>query len=432
MLQKTPEMPHSDSQPHDLGLAAMLAARPANPRRRLLIAGGVALVLVAGFAVWLNSGSSRTTVSYTTQPVTHGDLTVSVTATGTVQPTNQVSISSELSGTVRAVLADYNDRVKKGDVLARLDTDKLNAALALAKATEAARRADVTQAEATVAETASMLTRTSSLTDKGLSTKQALESAKAAADRAGAALASARASLEIAEANRSMAETDLAKAEIKSPIDGVVLSRDLEPGQIVASSFSAPVLFTLADDLSHMELLVDIDEADMGKVKEGDSASFNVEAFPGREFPATIEQLRYSPATVEGVVTYKAMLSVDNSDLTLRPGMTATADIVVQSVKDATLVPNGALRYSPPAVTTGSRRDNGAGLLGLIMPRGGPGAAREPAAVKGGKGRVFVLRNGQPVEVAVTVGATDGTRTVVTGALADKDVVIVGQKASSP
>jgi HlyD family secretion protein len=179
-----------------------------------------------------------------------------------------------------------------------------------------------------------------------------------------------------------------------------------------------------------MELQVDIDEADMGKVAEGDKATFTVEAFPDRKFPATIEQVRYSPATVEGVVTYKAVLSVDNSDRLLRPGMTATADIVVQSVQDSVLVPNAALRYSPPVRAERSGRSNGAGLLGLIMPRGGPGAVRQPAAVSGGKGRVFVLRDGAPVEVPVTVGASDGTRTAVTGEFSEKDVVIVGQRAN--
>ena len=173
------------------------------------------------------------------------------------------------------------------------------------------------------------------------------------------------------------AQTDLAKSAITSPIDGVVLSRGVEPGQIVASSLSAPTLFTLAEDLSKMQLEVGIDEADMGKVKRGNGATFTVEAYPGHSFPAKIEQVRYSPETVEGVVTYTAVLSVDNSDLLLRPGMTATADITVETVKDAIQVPNAALRWSPPALAAGTA-NRGVGLLGLLMPsrpRGGDGPA---------------------------------------------------------
>ncbi len=430
MLQKSPETLDSGAQPATGDVAAVLAGAPrSGGRRRIVIAGAVVLAAVAGLWLWLGAGSANSGVAYTAQPVTHGNLIVNVTATGTVEPTNQVSISSELSGTVRAVLANYNDTVKQGDVLARLDTDKLTAAVALSKATLAARQADVAQAEATVSETAAALQRTTDLAAKEFSAKQAVDTAKAAADRATAALASARANLQIAQANLSIAETDFAKAEIKSPIDGVVLSRDVEPGQIVASSFSAPVLFTLAEDLSHMELQVDIDEADMGKVKQGDTASFTVEAFPGRSFPATISQVRYSPATVEGVVTYKAILTVDNSELLLRPGMTATADITVETVQDALLVPNAALRWSPPAEATGST-SSGSGLLGLLMPRR-PNNRQTPATGTDGKRRIWVLRDGAPVAVPVEVGASDGTHTAVSGELTTTDKVIVGSRTAS-
>jgi len=350
-----------------------------------------------------------------------------VTATGTVEPTNEVSISSELSGTVREVLADYNDTVKAGEVLARLDTDKLKASVSLAKATKAAREADVQQAQATADETAATLTRTSDLAAKGLSAQQALDSAVAADDRAQAALASARANLQIAEANLSIAETDLTKAEIVSPIDGVVLSRDIEVGQIVAASFSAPELFTLAEDLGKMQLEVDVDEADMGKVKAGDPATFTVEAFSNQRFPAEITMVRYSPETVEGVVTYKAILTVDNSDLVLRPGMTATADITVETVKDTLQVPNAALRYSPPVETVS--RNSGSGLIGLIMPR--PPSRNSQTASNGTSSEVYVLRNGAPVAVPVEVGSSDGTNTAVTGDLKAGDSVIVSSRTAS-
>ena len=434
MLQKTPNAagPALGSSPEGEVAAVLAGGRKSGRRRRFVTIGVVVLVALAGLGAWAMSGSSGPSVVYTTQPVIKGDLTVTVTATGTVEPTNQVAISSELSGTVRSVNVDYNDTVKKGEVLAKLDTDTLSANLALAQATLAARKADVAQAQATVSETATALKRSVDLAARNVSSQSTLDTAKANSARAQAALTSAQANERIAEANVSIAETNLAKAEIKSPIDGVVLSRDVEPGQIVASSLSAPTLFTLAEDLRNMQLEVGIDEADMGKVKHGDKATFTVEAYPGHSFPATIEQVRYSPQTVEGVVTYTAVLSVDNSDLLLRPGMTATADITVETVKDAVQVPNAAMRWAPPTQTTRTA-SRGAGLLGLLMPRRPRrGAGGPPNAVpSNGRAKVWVLRDGAPVAVPVRVGSSDGTHTAVTGKLTVEDKVIVGSRTQS-
>ncbi len=433
MLQKTPESEHSapvSSPESEIG-AVLAGGRKSGRRRRLWTVAAVVVVALAGLGAWLMSGSGGASVAYSTQPVTQGDLTVTVTATGTVEPTNQVTISSERSGTVAAVLVDYNDTVKTGQTLARLDTETLNANLALEQATLAARKADVAQAQATVSETDLALKRAADLVARAVSSQQTLEAAKADSERAKAALASAEANEKIAEANLSIAESNLAKAEIVSPINGVVLSRDIEPGQIVASSLSAPTLFTLAEDLSKMQLEVGIDEADMGTVKHGDTATFTVEAYPGKSFPAEISQVRYSPETVEGVVTYTAVLTVDNSGLLLRPGMTATADITVETVKDALQVPNAALRWSPPAAAAATS-GGGAGLLGLLMPRGGPGRGQPPAAAAtNGQAKIWVLRDGAPVAVPVEVGSSDGTHTAVTGALTVKDKVIVGSRAAS-
>jgi HlyD family secretion protein len=266
-----------------------------------------------------------TALTYVTEPASRGDLTVTVTATGTVEPTNEVELSSELSGTIASVDADFNDTVKKGQVLAMLDTDQLKANVELAKATLAVRQSDVDQAETTLSEKESLLNRATQLAAKAISSTETLESAKADNDRATAALAAAKANLAIASANLEIAQSNLDKACICSPVDGVVLVRNVEVGQIVASSFSAPVLFTLAEDLSKMQVEVAVDEADIGSVGNGEPATFTVEAFHNRSFPATITEVRLSPETVEGVVTYKAVLSVDNSEQLLRPGMTATA-----------------------------------------------------------------------------------------------------------
>jgi HlyD family secretion protein len=434
MLQKTPETaaPVLGSSPESEVAAVLSGGRKSGRRRRLWTIAAVVVVALAGLATWLMSGSGGPSLAYTTQPVIQGDLIVTVTATGTVEPTNEVTISSERSGTVASVLVDYNDTVKTGQTLARLDTETLNANLALEQATLAARKADVAEAQATVVEKEIALKRAGDLVARNVSSQETLDGAKANSDRAKAALQSAQANEKIAEANLSIAESNLAKAEIVSPINGVVLSRDVEPGQIVASSLSAPTLFTLAEDLKKMQLEVGIDEADMGKVKHGDKATFTVEAYPGKSFPAAIAQVRYSPETVEGVVTYTAVLTVDNSDLLLRPGMTATADITVETIKDAIQVPNAALRWSPPAETARGGSSRGAGLLGLLMPRGGPGGNQPPpTAAINGRAKIWVLRDGAAVAVPVTIGSSDGVHTAVTGALTVNDKVIVGSRTQS-
>lgn len=428
MLQRTPK-PEIAPGP-DLATVLKRAGSPAK-WRRLALAAMVVLLAAGGLWYWWASSSASSDTVYTTEAVTRGDLSVTVDATGTVEPTNQVEISSELSGTVGWVLVDFNEAVAKGQVLVRLNTDKLAANVDLARATLKAREASVVQAETTATETAAAYRRAVELEGKGVSSTQTLETAKAAADRATAALAVATAELEVAKANLSISETDLGKAEIRSPIDGVVLDRAIEPGQIVASSFSAPVLFALAEDLSEMELQVDIDEADMAKVKTGDPATFTVEAYRERSFPAEIAEIRFSPETIEGVVTYKAILTVDNADLALRPGMTATAEITVEEVDDALLVPNQALRFTPPVQEQSS---GGSGLLGMLLPRP-PGSS--PASTAGapdaaGRRTIWVLRDNVATPVSVRIGATDGSRTeILEGDVSDQDLVILDVATAS-
>lgn len=385
--------------------------------------GLAALLALAGWGVW-SMQATTATVQYSTEPATRGDLTVLVTATGTVQPTNQVDISSELSGTLASVEVDFNDTVEVGQVLARLDTTKLDAMLTNAEASLAAAVARVAQAEASLLEADENFVTATELDKRGISTRQSLVASQAAHDRAKAALEIARADAKLAEANLAVQRADTAKAVIRSPIKGVVLNRDADVGKIVASSLSAPTLFVLAEDLTKMELQADVDEADIGRVQVGHDASFTVEAHSGRVFPAQITALRYAPETTDGVVTYKAVLSVDNADLALRPGMTATASIVVSKTEAALLVPNAALRYTPPQVAASG--SSGSGLLGLIMPSQ---TRSSPKKSNGGDG-VWVLRAGVPLEVAVKIGDSDGRQTVVLeGELAEGDAVITDQTA---
>jgi HlyD family secretion protein len=381
-------------------------------RRRLAAVGAVGAALV----LWrLFSGGDGGETQYRTVAVTRGPLVVTVNATGTLQPTNQVDVGSELSGILETVEVDFNERVKKGQVLARLDTSKLSAEALQAKALLEVAEATLVERKASVALAEADVRRLGALHKASggrVPSPQELDSANATLARAKAAVASSEAQIDQARAKLDFDSTNLEKAEIRSPIDGVVLTRDVEPGQTIASSFQAPKLFQLAEDLAQMELEVDVDEADVGQVKEGQQATFTVDSYPERTFPARITQLRYAPETVSGVVTYKAVLQVANADLALRPGMTATADIVVATIDSALLVPNEALRFVPPETKSEDK-----GLLQRLIPMGRrysrPPPPKGPAR---GEARrtVYRLEAGEPEPVEIQVGLTDGRLTQVT------------------
>ncbi|QCP87387.1 efflux RND transporter periplasmic adaptor subunit [Cereibacter sphaeroides] len=388
----------------------------------------VAVLLAGGGLLWASRQGAEPGLAYVTEPAVRGGLVVTVMATGTVQPTTQVEVSSELSGTLAAVEVDYNDEVAVGQPLARLDDTRLKAQVANAEASLEAAEGRLEQARATAREAAENYRSRSALDQRGVAAHLDLVATEAAHNRAQSEVKIAEADRTLAAANLEVQRVDLAKAVIRSPIRGIVLDRAAEAGQIVASSLNTPVLFTLAEDLNRMELRVDIDEADIGRVRVGNRASFKVDAYPGRSFKAEIVQVRYAPETTDGVVTYKAVLSVDNGERLLRPGMTATATITVAEVEGALLVPNAALRFAPPAVAQpgGSGGNRGGGLLGLIMPRP-PGPATGTDTASGPT--VWVMRGGQPDRVAVETGETDGRRTEIRGgALEPGDEVITDQR----
>jgi HlyD family secretion protein len=364
----------------------------------------VVLMLASGAYMLLKSGEGSE-VRYESAPVEQGDLTVTVTATGTLEPVNQVDVGSELSGIIESVEVDFNDRVKRGQVLARLDTDRLQAQVIEARASLESARAKLDEAKATVLETRLRFERCEKLVDRQLCSREELDTNRAAHARAQAVEASTRAQVAVARATLDGHETELSKAEIRSPIDGLVLQRQIEPGQTVAASLQAPVLFTLAEDLSKMELHVAVDEADVGKIREQQQAVFTVDAYPERSFPAHITQVRFAPQTVEGVVTYETILLVDNSDLSLRPGMTATAVITVAQLNAVMLVPNAALRFTPPETKKTQQRSSS--IFGSLFRRPHSNRQRNGAGSKVGK-QVWVLSGGEPVAVAVKTGASDG------------------------
>ena len=410
-----------ETEKHEGGeIEQTLGLEPPKGGRRLMIwaAAGIAAVAVILAIAYLVSKNNGNRIRYSSQEVTRGDLTVTVTATGTLEPINKVDVGVEVSGTIEKILVDFNDLVKAGQVLAELDTSKLRAQVLQAKAAVDSARAKVLRAQADIRLAGSKLAqlkKARELTGGRLPSQQDIDGGEAALDVARADEASAKAEVQRAEADLAFNETNLSKAIIRSPIKGIVLSRHVEPGQTVAASLQTPVMFTIAEDLTRMELHVDVDEADFGKIKTGQVATFTVDAYPVRTFRAKVTEVRFSPKTVEGVVTYETLLSVDNPDLTLIPGMTATAEVVVKEVKGALLIPNAALRFTPPPRRDGEQKKN-TGLLGALLPRR---PRRKPSRTgneelwKSNQRVVWTLTDKQPVSIPVTIGDTDGMVTEV-------------------
>ncbi|MEJ2192762.1 MAG: efflux RND transporter periplasmic adaptor subunit [Nitrospirota bacterium] len=385
--------------------------------KRWLIVGLVLLALATAVVLWWREAGNKPPV-YKTQEARRGNLIVTVTATGTLEPVNQVDVGSEVSGTIETVQVDNNDQVKAGEVLARLDTDKLQAQVQQSEAALESARAGLLEAQATAVEARNDLARLKHVWEQSkgkVPSQRDIDAAEATVKRAEAGVAIAKAAISETRATLDANRTNLSKAVIRSPINGVVLNRNVEPGQTVAASLQAPVLFTLAEDLTKMELHVAVDEADVGQVKEGQEAVFTVDAYPDRSFRARITQVRFGSQTLEGVVTYETVLSVDNADLSLRPGMTATADITVEKIEDATLVPNAALRFAPPERVKKAPSNNNRSLIRRIFPhpRRTPSERPRTEAANQRLKRVWTLKGGRLVPLDIATGSSDGLMTEV-------------------
>lgn len=400
---------HLDS-PEDITQVIGLTSRRPWYRQPLVWGAVVLAVVLAAIVISFIPSSDTATLAFKSAEVKRGELTVTVTATGALEPVNQVDIGTEISGTVKSVAVDFNDRVKAGQVLARLDTEQLEARLRQSRANLSLAEASVKEAEATVRETRNRLDRALVLQKQGLCSQEECDTAQATYDRASATLAKAKAQVVQAKAQLDAERSNLTRATIHSPIDGIVLKRQIEPGQTVAAAFQTPVLFTIAENLTQMQLKIGVDEADVGHVHEGQAATFSVDAWPARVFPATIMQVRFAPQTIEGVVSYEAVLSVDNSDLALRPGMTATAEIVVKQIDDALLVPNVALRFRPPVQPAAAESR---GILQQLIPHRPRRAKEKTSSESSRQMRVWAIRDGEPSPIPITIGDTDGTMTVV-------------------
>lgn len=392
---------------------------------------------VAGYFAWRAYELDAAAPAYTTEPVTRGNLTLSVTANGTLQPTRAVNIGSELSGTILRVLVDVNDQVKKGQVLVELDTAKLTDQIARSRASLVAANGKVAQAVATVKEAQGRVARleeVARLSGGKVPSKDELATGYATLERAQADEISARAGVADATAAISTDSTNLSKASIRSPIDGVVLTRSVDPGNAVAASLQAVTLFSIAEDLSRLRLQVNVDETDVGSVAVGQKARFTVGAYPSRKYPAEVTRVAFGSTTTDNVVTYITYLAVDNRDLSLRPGMTATATIAAKVASNVLLVPSSALRFSPtqPAAEADSAPAKKSGILAKMMPqrprgsRNAPHGGTEAAA----NHQVWVLREGQAVAIQVTTGISDGRLTEVASAELQPEMRVITDQLS--
>jgi len=407
-------------------------------RLRLTLGIATGVLILAGW-LWLRSerNGANQLPPYMTEPVRRGDLNITITATGNLEPTNQITIGSEQSGTVQEVLVDTNDRVTKDQVLARLDTTKLDQQLASARAALDSAKATVAQCEATVRETAATLKRDLELqrvSGGKIPSKSDLDSAIAAADRARADLLAAKGAQAEAEATVAIDETNVSKAVIKAPVDGIILTRSVEPGQTVAASLNAPELFVLAEKLERMKLTINIAEADIGRVVPGLKSTFTVDAWPDRVYTATVLRVSYGSSVTNNVVTYETELEVTNDDLSLRPGMTATADIRVAERKGVLLVPAAALRFTP-STGTGVQAQKKTFLQSIIPMPQRPG--KQPLVtgekLTPGTGKLWMLRDGQPVPLLVKVGLSDGRSTEVSAdGLSENQAAIIRANSATP
>ncbi len=392
---------------------------PAKPRSggRWLIAGLLVLVLIAAAgATWWYAGSSGT-VRYTSAAVTRGSVTRAVTATGTVNPVLTIIVGTYVSGVVQDVTCDYNTEVKKGQICAKIDPRPYQSVVNQNKANLDVAKAQLEKDTATLTYAKQIYDRNVRLAATNAISKDALDNAKSGLDQARAQVGVDRATIEQRQAQLDAAQINLGYTDIVSPVDGTVVSRNVTIGQTVAASFQTPTLFLIATDLTKMQADTNVSESDIGGIKEGDKALFTVDAFPNRTFQGTVTQVRQSPQNVQNVVTYDVVVSVDNPDLALKPGMTAANRIVTAERENVLRVPSQALRYSPE------------GLAGARGPRGQRGVTAKPTANGTRSGRVYVLRDGKPVAVRVTAGLDDDSFTeIVKGDLKPGEQVIIAEQ----
>lgn len=378
---------------------------------------GVLAVLIGGGLIFRAKNRPPPAARYVTALPSVGDIAEKVQATGAVQPVLQVNVGSQVNGRVARVLVDFNSVVKKGDVLAEIDPTVYGAQVSQSSAQLASQRAQLESAKANAAAAKVAFERTQRLFQQSLAAKGELDTAQGQYDVARAQVSSAQAQIGAFEAQLAQSQTNIGWTKIYSPVDGVVVTRSIDPGATVVASFQAPVLFVIAQDLRKMRVMADVDEADVGKLREGMDAEAVVDAFVGESFRGKVQQVRFSPNNVQGVVTYSAVVEVENPEEKLRPGMTATVTIKTREVKAALRIPNAALRYKPTPPM---------GPNGKPVPQ-----PPEPPLAKG-TGRVFILLSDKPGEEKsdprlLQIGVTDGIQTEITSGLAEGTKVVTDE-----
>jgi HlyD family secretion protein len=366
--------------------------------KKILIIGVIIIVVaVTGFVLFRGKGNEP---KFRTEKVIRGDVEMAVTATGTVNPVTTVLVGTQVSGTIKNIYVDFNSPVKKGQLIARIDPALFDAQVNQARANLLSAKANVEKAEATSVDAKRTKERNKELLSKNLIAQSDFDTAETNYETAKASVSAAKAQVVQSEAALNSAETNLYYTKIVSPVDGIVVSRNVDVGQTVAASFQTPTLFSIAQDLTKMQIDTNVAEADIGNVKFGQDVEFTVDAYPDATFKGKVSQVRNAPITVQNVVTYDAVIQVDNPELELKPGMTANVSIIISAKKDVLKIPNAALRFKPS--------EKGSAL----SEKKGPG--------------VWILEKDKPKRIPLSLGISDGSYTeLVTGDLKEGQEVIV-------
>ena len=400
-------------EPSEQKISSKLVPFPVTPpikvkpdsKRHWLIAGLASLLIVAiATATWWTF-AGRSTLRYVTVPVAKGAVTRTVTATGTVNPELTIIVGAAVSGIIQELYCDYNTQVKKGQVCAKIDPRPYQSVVDQNRANLAVAKAQLEKDKANLTYSKLALDRAATLVQTHAVSQDSYDSAKSTYDQALAQITFDQATIQQRQASLDAAQVNLDYASIVSPVDGTVVSRNVTMGQTVAASFQTPTLFLIATDLTKMEVDANVSESDIGGIKLGNKATFTVDAYAKRTFEGMVSQVRQSPQTVQNVVTYDIVISVNNSDLMLMPGMTAASRIVVDQRNDVIRVPNQALRYVP------------SGLAG---------------AGQSGQAQIWILRDGQPVAIPVVTGLNDDSFTeIVSGDAKSGDFVITAEQIAT-
>ena len=403
-------------------------------KRVIALTAALLLVAVAAFEFW-RFGNSAKESSYVTMPVQRNNITQVVSSTGTLQAVVTVQVGSQVSGTIDKLFADFNTKVKAGQVVVQLNQDKFKASVDQGRANVLAAQSSLAKAKVSVADALRTLERNRELRKRDLTAQSELDAAQTAYDAALAQVEVNKAQVAQAQAALNQTEVDLDNTTIRSPVEGIVISRNVDVGQTVAASLQAPTLFTIANDLSKMEVHTSVDEADVGNIWEGQEVTFTVDAYPARRFTGKVHQVRNAATVVQNVVTYNAVVRIDNKELLLKPGMTANVQFLVSQKEDVLTIPNMAIRFKPP-----EQKDEAQELLRQEQSRAAPrvGARRTSRSGGGGGGgggrrvRIYVLKNLKAQPVEVQLGITDGSKTEVRdGELNENDAVIIGMASGA-